>query len=270
MRFVDPSGYTSTSANIIVITSQSDIKRFLNFLNNNWHNINSIWNYISDNNIGTNVGTGGYSNNSLTFQIQFFGVLAGGSIVDPVRWIGYDIFINGNLSYTQYFKGRFHIWDNPKSSNYSDWYTNKEEIGYYIDVKRVAETPNSTFGELYAYGPPPLKPVSLFVIEPKGPSTYIRDQNRRIPAGTYKVEQHRSRRFPNHFIISNPFVNKNRGILFHGGVTYENSSGCLIVGTSYSYTNGEYSVYHSDIAMDQLRYLLGTNTTILRVTDNLP
>jgi hypothetical protein len=101
MRFVDPSGYTS----VVVITSQSDISKFLSFLGQNWYDMNAIMSYIYENNIGTIVGRGGYNDDNLA--IQFFG---GAINNNPVQWFGFDIFISGKLSYTQYSDGTFNFW----------------------------------------------------------------------------------------------------------------------------------------------------------------
>eukprot|EP01132_Coremiostelium_polycephalum_P005883 gene5883-7323_t len=95
--------------------------------------------------------------------------------------------------------------------------------------------------------------VSFVGLEPKGPFTHLREQNQRIPATTYNTRYHKWGKFKGVFNIYNtftkdetklslgpPFVSDrtlyvpaDRGILGHLGVNYDNTEGCILIGSSY-------------------------------------
>ena len=69
-----------------------------------------------------------------------------------------------------------------------------------------------------------------FVIEPAGPATTVRDQNKRIPVGAYNLVRHSGSTFPDHFKLQNDNVPADRDIVLHRGNTYRDTEGCLLFG----------------------------------------
>lgn len=140
---------------------------------------------------------------------------------------------------------------------------------YYIEVKRIAESPNATLSKFNAYGPIPLRPVSGYFLEPGGPATTIPDQDRRIPAGKYNVAPYSSRRFPNVYRISNELVSEDRNILIHAGNVHSETSGCFMPGSSTEMYNNDYKITGgtSGAKLNQLRGLIGRNNATLTIED---
>ena len=68
-----------------------------------------------------------------------------------------------------------------------------------------------------------------FVLEPPGPATTVRDQNRRIPEGAYNIARHRGKKFKDHFKLHNEEVPLDRDIVLHMGKTVDHTIGCLII-----------------------------------------
>ena len=58
-----------------------------------------------------------------------------------------------------------------------------------------------------------------FFLEPPGPETTVRDQNRRIPEGAYNLVRHRGGTFKDHFKLQNDKVPADRDIVIHTGNT---------------------------------------------------
>lgn len=143
--------------------------------------------------------------------------------------------------------------------------------GYVMVSKRIAESPNSTLSEFSAYGPIPLSPVSGYVLEPRGPSTTSRNQDKRVPGGLYDVKHYVSQikdsPYKNHYIIWNSEVPLDRYILIHGGSQHGNTEGCLIIGDSYSFAAGDYVVGNWKPQLNRLRQLLGQNASQLYIID---
>ena len=140
-------------------------------------------------------------------------------------------------------------------------------MGYTIDMQRIAESPDATISEFTAYGPIPLKPLNGYILEPGGPSTTTANQDKRIPSGIYSVNPRYSKKFSNHYIISNSLVSQDRLILIHSGYSHEHTSGCLLPGRSYSLVNGNYVVSNSKITFNSLRLFLRSNSATLNIYD---
>ncbi len=69
-----------------------------------------------------------------------------------------------------------------------------------------------------------------FVLEPPGPATTVRDQNRRIPEGAYNIARHRGSTFKDHFKLHNDRVPLDRDIVIHMGNTCDDTKGCQVIG----------------------------------------
>jgi RHS repeat-associated protein len=149
--------------------------------------------------------------------------------------------------------------------------TNASNDGNYtIEMNRIAESPNATVSEFNAYGPTPFQPVSGYILEPGGPSTTRRNQDRRIPAGTYNVTSYNSTKHPNVYQVSNAQVPADRFILIHIGNYHSDTSACLLPGNSYSIVSGNYVVWNSTDTINFLRSLFGTNNATLIIRDISP
>ena len=70
-----------------------------------------------------------------------------------------------------------------------------------------------------------------FFLEPPGPDTTMRDQNRRIPEGAYNLVRHRGGTFKDHFKLQNDKVPADRDIVIHKGNTFRDTKGCLVCGS---------------------------------------
>lgn len=75
--------------------------------------------------------------------------------------------------------------------------------------------------------------VTGYILEEKGPSTTQRNQDRRVPAGVYRLKWHVSPRFGKTLpLLYNDLVPASRYILIHSGNHAGHTEGCLIVGTT--------------------------------------
>ena len=134
-------------------------------------------------------------------------------------------------------------------------------------MQRIAESSNATVSEFIAYGPIPLKPVIGYFLEPGGPSTTIANRDKRIPSGIYLVAPYSSKKYSNHYIISNNSVSRDRYILIHSGNYHSHTLGCLLPGSSYSMVNGDYAVWNSSTTLNSLRLLFDGNNGIIVIYD---
>jgi len=119
-------------------------------------------------------------------------------------------------------------------------------------MQRIAKLPNATVSEFTAYGPVPLKPITGYILELGGLSTTTANQDKRIPAGTYSIDTYSSKKYSNHYIVSNSSVSQNRRILIHSGNYHSNTLGCLLPGSSYSMVSGNYAVWNSGATLNSL------------------
>ncbi len=142
---------------------------------------------------------------------------------------------------------------------------NNEE--YSMEVQRIAESSDATVSKFTLRGPRAWETISGYILEPGGPSTTTRGQDKRIPAGTYNVDPYSSASHPNVYRVSNEQVPTNRYILIHSGNLPSHTLGCLLPGRSYSKVNGEYAVWNSGNTLNSIRSLLGGNSATLNIHD---
>jgi len=91
--------------------------------------------------------------------------------------------------------------------------------------------------------------VSGYILEEKGPSTTERNQDRRIPAGTYSLKWHSSLRFGRFLpLLYSHQVPASRYILIHSGNHAGHTEGCLLVGSIKSQDH----VGNSRLKLDEL------------------
>jgi hypothetical protein len=138
---------------------------------------------------------------------------------------------------------------------------------FQIHVNRLVETSNGTISEFNAIGPIPYVPIKGYVLEPEGPSTTLKDQNQRIPAGVYWVTPHSTVDKPDTYLITNLLVSWQRGILFHIGNFRDETTGCELVGKFFQPVGDTYRLFESTYEMNLLRGLLTNNTAILTITE---
>ncbi len=102
-----------------------------------------------------------------------------------------------------------------------------------------------------------------FFLEPPGPDTTARDQNRRIPEGAYNLVRHRGGTFKDHFKLQNEKVPADRDIVIHKGNTFDDTKGCLICGSELD--GNAIPGRKSGKALDELyRYIRSTDHTKLK------
>lgn len=100
-----------------------------------------------------------------------------------------------------------------------------------------------------------------YVLEPPGPSTTTPNQNKRIPAGVYKLDN-----YPSHFVLYNDSVYKSRTILYHSGNEASDTKGCMFPGYTY---NGKGYVGDSRKMVTTLhRYINSAGVKNIRVIIN--
>lgn len=58
------------------------------------------------------------------------------------------------------------------------------------------------------------------------------NQDKRIPAGLYDLDNHSGKKFKDTYVLSNELVPKSRAILIHAGTHGGNTEGCLMAGTT--------------------------------------
>ena len=112
-------------------------------------------------------------------------------------------------------------------------------VASFATIFRIAQSKYSTLSIGHVPTQDGANDFSFVGLEPKGPSTHLRDLNRRIPATVYNTRYHSGRKFQNVFNIFNTHplkemrVDANRYILGHLAVNYHGTSGCLLIGSSY-------------------------------------
>lgn len=101
-------------------------------------------------------------------------------------------------------------------------------------IKRFKQIHDGTIGEFILYDNEKIVQRG-YTLEPAGEDTTQSGQDRRIPAGNYDVAWHNSPRFKKNLpLLYNKFVPKMRHILIHAGNYPEHTSGCILLGDSYT------------------------------------
>ena len=100
-----------------------------------------------------------------------------------------------------------------------------------IKIVRRTESVVSTVSEFTAGD----NTLTGYILEERGPSTRIPNQEQRIPPGTYTLRWHTSPRFratlPH---LYNEQVPRERYILIHAGNTAADTEGCLLPGKTFT------------------------------------
>jgi RHS repeat-associated protein len=138
---------------------------------------------------------------------------------------------------------------------------------YTIVVNRFAESQNTTLSSFTAYGPDQTSMTGYF-LEPGGPSTTLSGLDKRIPAGIYTIQETYSNAFgQNMYLVTNSNVSADRGIRIHTGNFGSNTEGCLLVGSGYGFSNGDYFIKGSKAKYNELIEFLGSNKATLIIND---
>ncbi|ACP20925.1 hypothetical protein Aasi_1610 [Candidatus Amoebophilus asiaticus 5a2] len=107
------------------------------------------------------------------------------------------------------------------------------------NIFRIAQSKYSTLSINHVPTHDGANDFSFVGLEPKGPSTHLRDLNRRIPATVYNTRYHGWGRHKGKFNIFNTHplkemrVDADRTILGHLGINYHDTEGCLLIGSYY-------------------------------------
>lgn len=86
-----------------------------------------------------------------------------------------------------------------------------------------------------------------------------------IPTGVYRGGPHNGSKYKNVFGLRD--VPGRSGILIHAGNRTADIEGCILPGLAAGTMRGEPAVLESAKAMDALRFVLGTDSFILTVTN---
>ena len=109
--------------------------------------------------------------------------------------------------------------------------SSSQEVGGIIIQNREEETDTYTVSTFKTVGGE--ESVTGYILEPAGPSTAASNQNKRVPEGTYNIDNYSSEKYPSHFVLYNDTVSKNRAILYHAGNTSKDTRGCMLPGATY-------------------------------------
>jgi hypothetical protein len=181
---------------------------------------------------------------------------SGSSNVQPTNWaetddnFAYSVFYNDVLNnyytaanYADYGSdyGDYGDYSNySNSGDYGDYGFDQGDLGNWdvqvsdggvINIYRTWETNNSTV-DTFTTG----SGLHGYIMEPAGPSTTERNQDRRIPAGVYNLLSHINTRLHSEWELYNDQVPGDnsgaltRAILFHSGNKPSQTAGCLMPG----------------------------------------
>ena len=93
--------------------------------------------------------------------------------------------------------------------------------------------------------------TSGFLLEPPGPSTTERNQDKRIPEGTYNLAKNPGSEFPNSFRLFNKDLPFDRAVLIHSGNFVNDTRACLLPGSTF----GIAKMGESKVTLENAGYL---------------
>ena len=128
-------------------------------------------------------------------------------------------------------------------------------------INRISSSPNSgTFGVMTINGLPFCVTLERY--------KYGNEQNKScIPTGQYTCKRVESHNFGNSFEVSN--VANRTNILIHVGNTVDDSSGCILLGSSFGKLKDKHAILKSRDTINEFMYLLENETMfILTITEN--
>ena len=142
-------------------------------------------------------------------------------------------------------------------------------IGYKSNnliINRIKETQYSTLSEFHFEN----NDLKGFILEPGGPSSSKSGSQLRIPSGNYGLEYKYSTTFKMKMLFLTGVVGRN-SIMLHWGNYPSNTTGCLVVGTTWGYGTDKnwkesgfnfdkhYQVFHSQVMYDRILELIFIN-----------
>lgn len=127
-------------------------------------------------------------------------------------------------------------------------------------LRRIAETPDATFGILHFDGVPRLVTLEL-------PWRNNQRNVSRIPLGSYQLARVQSQRFGNTFEVKN--VPERSAILFHAGNIPADTQGCILVGARFGAFEYSRISDSGDAMLIFRRFLRDTNSATLEIVDDI-
>jgi hypothetical protein len=115
-----------------------------------------------------------------------------------------------------------------------------------VYILRFKQTSTCTISTLLIPGKTSTDDPPIYLLEPEGPDTYQRNQDKRIPEGKYKIipqegwdpkNTKKPRKVP---WLYNSDVAIDRGILIHAGMARGNTTGCLMPGKAFDFETNRF------------------------------
>lgn len=135
-----------------------------------------------------------------------------------------------------------------------------------VIVTRFKNINDGTLGTLSVIDEDGIEMFFCYTLEPRGESTTERNQDRRIPSGSYGIIWHDSPKFGRELPhLYNKEVPKDRYILIHSGNYPKDTEGCILVGMRYT----DEGVFESKNALERLiRCLREENVKVVYVVED--
>lgn len=119
----------------------------------------------------------------------------------------------------------------------------------HIRITRFKEIEDGTLGTLSVLDEDGIEMFFCYTLEPSGESTTERNQDKRIPTGSYGILWHNSPKFGRKLPhLHNKEVPKDRYILIHSGNYPKDTEGCILVGLRFT----DEGVFESKKALERL------------------
>lgn len=135
-----------------------------------------------------------------------------------------------------------------------------------LTIKRFKEIYEGTIGKYKLHDDAGTILASGYTMEPAGDDCITPNMNKRIPEGIYNAVWERSPKFNRHLpVLFNESVSKNRRILIHKGNYHHDTSGCILLGKTYT-NNG---VFNSTTAFNEFEEIIRRNDFIVEIKNEI-
>ncbi|MWV61818.1 hypothetical protein DCO58_07525 [Helicobacter saguini] len=91
-----------------------------------------------------------------------------------------------------------------------------------------------------------------YILDRPGPDCIAGELNLRIPSGRYNISWHNGKIFQNVIKLGNDFVNSDRVVLIHDGISPKNSNGCMLISSKQAFFKDEIKAWMDTKTMKKL------------------